>query len=91
MNERIRELAEQATSIVEMVNPQGYTSSYANFDREKFAELIVQDCAALAKSKSERIQSMLTDDRGDRAQIHSLAWQFEEFGYEIKKHFGVEE
>jgi hypothetical protein len=45
MNERIRELAEQATSIVEMVGPQGYTSSYANFDREKFAELIVRECA----------------------------------------------
>ena len=68
-----------------------------NFDpmlwlkHEKFAELIVQECAALAKSKSERIQSMETDDRGDQAQIHSLAWQFEEFGYKIKKHFGVEE
>jgi hypothetical protein len=45
MNERIRELAEQATNIVEMVGPQGYTSSYANFDREKFAELIVKECA----------------------------------------------
>jgi hypothetical protein len=43
MNERIRELAEQATSIVEMVGPQGYTSSYANFDREKFAQLLVSD------------------------------------------------
>jgi hypothetical protein len=44
MNERIRQLAEQATSIVEMVGPQGYASSYANFDREKFAELIVKEC-----------------------------------------------
>jgi hypothetical protein len=43
MKERIRELAEQATSIVEMVGPQGYTSSYANFDREKFAELIMRE------------------------------------------------
>jgi len=91
MNERFKELAEQATTIVDTVNSQGYSSSYAHFDREKFAELIVQECAALAKSKSERIQSMETDDRGDQAQIHSLAWQFEEFGYEIKKHFGVEE
>jgi hypothetical protein len=47
MNERIRELAEQATSIVEMVGPQGYTSSYAKFDREKFAESIVRECAEL--------------------------------------------
>ena len=45
MNERIKELAEQATSIVEMVGPQGYASSYAKFDREKFAELIVRECA----------------------------------------------
>jgi len=47
MNERIKELAEQATSIVEMVGPQGYTSSYANFNREKFAELIVKECASV--------------------------------------------
>ena len=44
MNERIEKLAEQATTIVEMVGPQGYTSSYVNFDREKFAELIVREC-----------------------------------------------
>ena len=48
MNERIKELAEQATTIVEMVGPQGYTSSYVNFDREKFAELIVRECLEIA-------------------------------------------
>jgi len=87
MNKRIKELAEQAYT--EVMHERGGT--YMAFDKEKFAELIVQECAALAKSKSERIQSMETDDRGDQAQIHSLAWQFEEFGYEIKKHFGVKE
>ncbi len=51
MNERIRLLAEQATSIVEMVGPQGYTSSYAKFDREKFAELIVRECVELNKQE----------------------------------------
>jgi hypothetical protein len=49
MNKRIQELAEQATTIVDMVGPQGYTSSYANFDREKFAELIVQECVDFLK------------------------------------------
>ena len=45
MNERIRELAEQATSIVESPpNREGWTSSYAYFDKEKFAELIVREC-----------------------------------------------
>jgi hypothetical protein len=43
MNERIKQLAEQATTIVDTVNSQGYSSSYANFDREKFAELIVKE------------------------------------------------
>jgi len=92
MNERIFELAEQAYEETHRV--MGSTclqEAFDDFYTEKFAELIIQDCAALAKSKSERIQSMETDDRGDQAQIHSLAWQFEEFGYEIKKHFGVEE
>ena len=51
MNERIRQLAEQATSIVESPpNREGWTSSYAHFDREKFAELIVRDCATKANA-----------------------------------------
>jgi hypothetical protein len=85
MNERIKQLAEQA----------GYSKDFLAIglpnNMEKFAELIISECAALAKSKSEYIQSMETDDRGDQMQIQSLAWQFEEFGYKIKKHFGVEE
>ena len=49
MNERIRQLAEEATSIVEMVSSYGYMSSYANFDREKFAELIIKECMSCAQ------------------------------------------
>jgi hypothetical protein len=86
MNERIIELADKAIEDISS-GPWNISDEFCI----KFAELIVRECAALAKSKSERIQSMETDDRGDQAQIHSLAWQFEEFGYEIKKHFGVEE
>ena len=51
MNERIKQLAEQATTIVDMVGPQGYTSSYANFDREKFAELLVRECIGIVKQR----------------------------------------
>ena len=49
MNERIKQLAEQA----------GYTDAYyesddgpfvpAEFDKEKFAELIIRECAAMAR------------------------------------------
>jgi hypothetical protein len=90
MNERIKQLAEQAGFQYIKDEGIGWAGNY-NASLPKFADLIVQECAALAKSKSEYIQSMETDDRGDQMQIRSLAWQFEEFGYKIKKHFGVEE
>ena len=92
MNERIKRLAEQAEIYAGKLIDEGADyNQYPRYYTEKLAELIVQECAALAKSKSEYIQSIGTDDRGDQIQLHSLAWQFEEFGYEIKKHFGVKE
>jgi hypothetical protein len=94
MNKRIQELAEQATTIVDMVGPQGYTSSYANFDREKFAELIVRECIeqceqvatdADAKSKSK----FATDDG---RMLHEGMWGgAKNCSGQIKQHFGVKE
>ena len=89
MNERIIEFVRQAWSYAD--KHQTTQEQWFYEYNKKFADLIVQECAALAKSKSEYIQSIGTDDRGDQMQIQSLAWQFEEFGYKIKKHFGVEE
>ena len=40
MNERIKELIKQATTIEE----HKWGVSYDNFDKEKFAELIVKEC-----------------------------------------------
>jgi hypothetical protein len=76
MNERIRELAEQATTIVDIVGPQGFTSSYANFDREKFAELLIQQCCNAIVNDSR-----LSDVRTARNGCVRA----------IKEHFGVEE
>lgn len=59
MNERIQKLAEQATEIVEMVGPQGYVSSYAKFDKEKFAELIVRDCMLICEDVMKKDNSAL--------------------------------
>ena len=42
MSKLIRQLVEQATTIEE----HGWGASYANFDQEKFALLIVQECAS---------------------------------------------
>jgi len=44
MNERIRELIKQATTIEE----HKWGVSYDKFDKEKFAELIVKECAGVA-------------------------------------------
>ena len=44
MNERIKELAEQATEYVQVgFDKHGY------FDKQKFAELIVRECAEFAR------------------------------------------
>ena len=68
---------------------QSYTEE-GKFSPQMFAELIIQECAALAKSKSEHIEGIKTEDHDDQVILHSLAWRFKEFEYEIKKHFGVE-
>ena len=52
MNERIREFAEQATSTLSMNHEgyrgKGYIEQVEYFDKEKFAELIVRECAEIA-------------------------------------------
>lgn len=82
MNERIIELAEQATSIVESPpNREGWTSSCAYFDKEKFAELIVQECISINR------QRMFSEYEGDSHRVaHNNALlcatsdMFEHFG-----------
>ena len=84
MNERMKELAEQATSIVESPpNREGWTSSYAYFDKEKFAELIVKECISINR------QRMFSEYEGDSHRVaHNNALlcatsdMFEHFGVE---------
>jgi hypothetical protein len=92
MNKRIRELAEQATTIVEMVGPQGYTSSYANFDREKFALLIIQECTGVLFDESEKLSALYSDeDNWQSAEEYEIrSDQCVDNIAVIEKHFGVE-
>lgn len=50
MNNRIKELAGQATTI-EVISGRGFdTTQYtSHFDKEKFAELILKECLLYAK------------------------------------------
>jgi len=69
MNERIRELVEKSY-IYDKQNDSSF------FNKEKFAELIVQECAEIAYNKQYKHSSAHT--RGDCAKA-------------IKEHFGVKE
>jgi hypothetical protein len=78
MNERIKELAEQA----------GWDSHHSKFDTriEKFAELIVRECAKYINERSQDwdadLRWIFNDGSGDMAvNVDEL----------LNRHFGVEE
>ena len=69
MNERIKELAEQADLDLQLQSMRV----------EKFAELIVRECASIARNTNlEEVEG------GDSAVLRAASEQ-------IKEHFGVEE
>jgi hypothetical protein len=74
MNERIRELAEQATSYN---NSDGWL-----FDREKFAQLIVQECLDIAKNWDDQLVNAKLVKESNAVGI---------VAYRIARQFGVEE
>ena len=77
MNDRIKELAEQAT----VIRKTFHGIEHIEFDKEKFAELIVKECIDIvAKEHDEGI-----DRHGDYQLALYEAYR------EIKEHFGVEE
>jgi len=47
MNKRIKYLVEQATTVVEGWSDENGTTRYYEFNKEKFAELIVRECSKL--------------------------------------------
>jgi len=80
MNERIRELVKQATTIEE----HKWGVSYDNFNKEKFAELIVKECLDIALEVRGKPATdthyVIGYDRACEKMISG-----------IREHFGVEE
>ena len=74
MNERIKELINEATSFKEGDTEGKYDIEV--FDKEKFAVLIVQECANMAESFHHHQY-----DFTGNLELHEF----------IKEHFGVEE
>ena len=77
MNERIKELIDKATTIEE----HGWGASYENFDKKKFAELIVRECISMADKESERYSNL------DQEYCSMAMDNYREL---VRKHFGVE-
>ena len=86
MNERIRELAEQATSTLSMNHEgyrgKGYIEQVEYFDKEKFAELIVKECATIINDIPSAPQGSWSDGYYEGCTDSAK---------QIKQHFGVEE
>ena len=86
MNEKIKLLAEQAEEYIEVPMPNeiynlgdGVFRRHKTFNREKFAELIVRECAGIVDNKIEVSR-----------YVHE-AELLRECSTTIKQHFGVED
>ena len=84
MNERIQELAEQATIRGEAYLPgdNGHPTPTEYFDKEKFAELLIRECANVCRDDGRWFQEQ--DDKVEAGVAYALC-------YKIKQNFGVEE
>ena len=82
MNERIKELAEQATTITyEEDGWRLYGTEVETFNKEKFAKLIVEEC--MWKIMSRKEEAIDNNWRVDEAMSAAIS--------DISEHFGVEQ
>ena len=94
MNERIRELFEQA----HIQPPTQHGGQFAftppkTFSPEKFAELIVQECAKICIERNVSNLDLDVIHESGKFTLQDLATKScgENLSKQIKKHFGVEE
>ena len=79
MNEKIRELSE--TCYTTKYNPFG--ADEEKYDMEKFAELIIKECAEQIIAKGTDWVDFAPSQTGVRPEYRDMAQQ-------IKQHFGIE-
>jgi hypothetical protein len=89
MNERIQELAEQATTIDYGVD-NGFDR--VNFDKEKFAELILLECTQVLFNESERLYDLSIEETGwqNSRDYEMCSENCMDNIAAIERHFGIE-
>ena len=98
MNERVRELVEQAVLDVDVVTGNETLDDelakmyIPDCFAEKFAELIVKECANVLKEESERLYKLASeeDDELFVSNFEICAEKCWDNEVAIKNHFGVE-
>jgi hypothetical protein len=82
MNERIRLFAEQCVG----------SRPYNTFDYEKFAELIVRECANVLRAESERLYKLSAEEKDElfASNFEICAEKCVDNEVAIKEHFGVD-
>ena len=94
MTERIRELARTAEREVQISLGERWTTvGRAEFMRlynEKFANLIVQECASICDSAADNHADEITPLVADKLIIAGAKAQAAKLSLSIKEHFGVE-
>jgi len=89
MNERIRELAEQAFFDEATSQPSTKMYTFSEHKMEKFAELIVRECADLFVDQKYMVLNPHEPFANER--VRALKEHDKDTVRKIKEHFGVEE
>ncbi len=93
MNERIRELAEQADEYANSlysIHGESMKGHYQDAAMEKFAELIVRECMHIADEQKKWVEDMEVFNEQDATWNKARIQQSQQIVDKIKQHFGVE-
>jgi len=93
MNKQIIKLAEQAKGFVDLNQHVGGSNGcmiYTYDGLEKFAELIVKECMAIADEQKKYVEDMEVFNEQDANWNRARIQQSQQIVDKIKEHFGVE-
>lgn len=91
MNEQIRKLIEQATTKQDFypAGCNGYPDYRYEFDKEKFAELIVRECFKIVDDFA--VEQAGAEEESFMGENLLLSMKITDAAWKIKEHFGVKE